>query len=102
MNPSKETLHLQLLGKPYTLVCAADELTRVKEAAQYLDQKVSVLQQQHRQTSLERLALMVALDIADELLTQRAESLDYRDTLESKVRALTATLASALEPVFNE
>lgn len=97
MNPSRETLRLQLLGKPYTLVCGVDEVTRVREAAQFLEQKVKVLRERHRQTSPERLALMVALDIADELLTQRAESVDYRDALERKVRALTATLADALE-----
>lgn len=98
MNLFKDTLQLHFLGKTYTVSCPANESTRLKEAAQYLEQKVNTLYRTHRQAPTERVAIVAALDMAVELLTQQAESLDYRDTLDAKVRALTATLSTALDP----
>lgn len=98
MNTPKEKIQITLLGKPYTMACAAGEGHRLKEAAQYLEQKVKMLQLAHQTAPTEALAIMAALDLAHELLTQKAESLDYRDALEAKMRALTVTLGTALDP----
>lgn len=99
MSLNKETIQIQLLGKPYTMTCPSNEAAQLKEAGQYLEQKIRALQKAHSSAAPDRIAIMVALDLAHELLTQRSESLDYRDSLEVKVRTLTATLEDALEPV---
>lgn len=99
MSLNKETIQLQLLGKPYTMACPSHEAPQLKEAAQFVEQKIRALQKTHGTATPERIAVMVALDLAHELLTQRGQSLDYRDSLEAKVRSLTATLESALEPI---
>ncbi|MFI4957427.1 MAG: cell division protein ZapA [Gammaproteobacteria bacterium] len=99
MSLNKETIQIQLLGKPYKMACPSNEAPQLKEAAQYLEQKVKALQKMHTTAAPERIAIMVALDLAHELLTQRGQSLDYRDSMEAKVRSLTATLEGALEPI---
>jgi cell division protein ZapA len=99
MSLNKETFQIQILGKPFKMACPSNEAPRLKEAAQYVDQKVRALQKTHGTATPERIAIMVALDLAHELLTQRGQSLDYRDALEAKVRSLTATLEDALEPI---
>lgn len=98
MNLNKQTIQLQLLGKPYKMACSSLEAAQLKEAGQFVEQKIRALQKTHGTALPERIAVMVALDLAHELLTQKAQSLDYRDAMEAKVRSLTATLEEVLEP----
>src|SRR5665213_1275699 len=92
MSLNKETIQLQILGKPYKMACPPSEAPQLKEAAQYLEQKVRTLHKAFSTATAERIAIMVALDLAHELLTHKGESLDYRDSLEAKVRSLSASL----------
>jgi cell division protein ZapA len=92
MNPNKDMIQIQLLGKAYAMACPPEETQRLKEAAQCLDQKIRTLSAAHRTLPIERVVMMVALELSHELLALRSESRDYKETLETKVRALTAVL----------
>jgi cell division protein ZapA len=96
MNPTKDTIRMQLLGKTYTMACPPEETSRLKAAAQYVDEKVRALASSHPGIALEQMAVMVALELSHELLTHRHELLDYRESLETKMKALTAVLDSEL------
>lgn len=92
MNSNKETVHIHLLGKPYPMVCPADEAKSLKDAAHYLDQKLQTLARAHPQLPLERLALMAALDLSQECLSSSL----FREDLEAKMRALNHALETEL------
>ncbi len=96
MSLNKDTIRIQLLGKPYTMACSTEETLRLKAAAQYVDEKVRLLAATHRGLPTERMAVMVALELSHELLIHRGELSVYKESLEAKMKALTAALDEAL------
>ena len=88
----KQPINIDILGKRYTFSCQTDEVESLQKAANYLNQKMRDIRDRGRIFGMDRIAIMAALNISHELLTERHHSLDYKEHLEQKVRLLTATL----------
>ena len=63
------TLDIQLLGKEYRVACTPDERDSLLAAVAFLDAKMTEIGAKTRSTG-ERLAVMVALNIAHEFLAR--------------------------------
>lgn len=63
---------VELMGKPYTLKGDVDP-EYMKNVARYVDTKIRELQDIAPQTDVNRLSLLVALNLADELFQSREE-----------------------------
>lgn len=92
----KQPINIDILGKRYTFSCQTDEVESLQKAANYLNQKMRDIRDRGRIFGMDRIAIMAALNISHELLTERHHSLDYKEHLEQKVRLLTATLDDEL------
>lgn len=92
MSDSKQPINIDILGKRFTFTCQSDEVESLQKAANYLNQKMRDIRDKGRIFGMDRIAIMAALNMSHELLTERHESLDYKEHLEQKVRSLTATL----------
>ena len=64
---SADTLEIQLLGKQYHVACPPDQREALEAAAALLDTRMNELAQRTN-TRGERLAVMVALNLAHDLL----------------------------------
>jgi cell division protein ZapA len=101
-----KSLDITIMGRTYKVNCADEERDALLEAVGYLDQKMGEIKASGRVGSLERIAVMAALNIAHELLVARtgapAAHADGNgfDTEEAKrrMRGMQAMLDEALAP----
>ena len=103
-----ETLDIDLLGKTYRVACAPGERESLDEAVALLEARLAALRGKTR-TPSERLAVMVALELAHELVQRQrgavAESTPLagmeqplaREELKRRIDLIEARMVSALE-----
>ncbi|MGH1542523.1 MAG: cell division protein ZapA [Arenicella sp.] len=71
MKPVKEGIKIQIMGKEFAVACEPDEKQNLLDAARYLDESMHDIQKSGKIIGNERLAVMVALNMANELLDLR-------------------------------
>jgi len=94
---STPTLDIKLQGRAYSVACPPEEREALLEAAAMLDAKMADIAKKTRSTG-ERLAVMAALNLAHELVSQKnspAAPLDG-DDLKRRIESMEARLDSAL------
>lgn len=95
------TLDIKLQGRSYSVACPPEEQAALLEAVALLDGKLADVAKKTRSTG-ERLAVMVALNLAHELIAQRNASAGAAsgpfDTTEAKrrIQAMEARLEAAM------
>ncbi|HKY02929.1 MAG TPA: cell division protein ZapA [Burkholderiales bacterium] len=102
MNDKTRALDITIMGRSYKVTCSEDEREPLLRAVAYLDQKMNEIKDSGRVGSVERVAVMAALNIAHELLTAKSspESVDGFDTevLKRRMAAMQASLDAVLAP----
>ncbi len=66
-----KTVDANILGRVYKVACADEERPALDAAVEYVDAKMSEIKDAGRVASVERIAVMAALNIAHELLSAR-------------------------------
>jgi cell division protein ZapA len=92
-----KTLDVTILDREFRVACQEDERTELLEAVSYLDKKMREIRDAGKIASVERIAIMAALNIAHELLTTRLSSGfdmgDFKRRMSSMQATIDATLA---------
>lgn len=83
-------VELSFNKRTYRFDCAEDEAGRLEEIANYVKQKLDNVMIEHGAIGDERLVLMVALTLADELFDARADIDDLLDDQTAKPRKVAA------------
>ncbi len=104
------TLDIKIQGRDYRVACAPEEMSSLQAAADVLNARMNELAKATKSTG-ERLAVMAALNLADELNKARAnpdgtpapaaeKAIDTIDTEDArrKIKAIEAQLDEALLP----
>lgn len=65
------TLDIHLLGRDYKVACREDERADLLEAVTFLDQRMREIRGASKTAGIDRVAVMAALNIANELLRER-------------------------------
>jgi cell division protein ZapA len=68
------TVRLRILDNDYQVACPPDEKEGLLHAARYLDEKMRAIRSGGNVIGAERIAVMVGLNIAHELLQQSGQS----------------------------
>ena len=66
-------LDVTILGREYRVACAADEREELLRAVAYLDSRMREIRDVSKVSGIDRIAVMAALNIANELLRERRE-----------------------------
>jgi cell division protein ZapA len=66
-----KTLDIKILDRELRVACPEDERAELLDAVTYLDRKMREIRDSGKITSVERIAIMAALNITHELLTMR-------------------------------
>ena len=66
-------LDVSILGREYRIACAADEREALMQAVAYLDTRMREIRDVSKVSGVDRIAVMAALNIANELLRERRE-----------------------------
>lgn len=88
---------VSILDRSYTIACKPEERQELIESARMLDRKMREIRDSGRIIGTERVAVMAALNIAHELLEQRAREQGYTVELKARLQAMQDKVAAVLE-----
>ena len=90
------TVTVRIFNKEYQVSCESDEVLALKKSATYVDEKMREFKENSAVLGLDRLAVMVALNIANDFIVgiQKAESV--QSTQDENLKALSGKLEQAL------
>jgi cell division protein ZapA len=86
-------VNIKILDKDYQVACTADERAALLDSAQLLNIKMKEIRDGGRVVGLERIAVMAALNMANELIRSR----DQGETLETKAKAKLKAMRERVE-----
>ena len=90
------TLDVTILDREFRVACPDEERTELLEAVAYLDKNMREIRDAGKITSIERIAIMAALNITHELLTTRLgtgfDMSDFKRRMESMQAAIETVL----------
>ena len=88
---------VRLLDREYQVACPADERSALLDSAEYLDAKMRVVRDSGKVAGLDRIAVISALNLANELITLRRSGSAVDSDVGAKLKALRERVESALE-----
>lgn len=95
-NPGSESeiATVRILDREYQVMCTPAERRGLMEAALYLDGQMREIRESGRLSSVEKIAVMCALNMADELLKLRQQNLDRSEKVDQRILDLARKLES--------
>jgi len=66
------TLDVSLLGRDYKVACKPDEQAELKDAVAFLERRMQEIRENSKTSSVERVAVMAALNLAHDFQRSRA------------------------------
>lgn len=91
-----EPISVSILDREYQFTCKPDEREALKEAAQLLDGRMREIKATGNLMALERIAVMTALNMSDEILRLRSAGEERQQRLDNRIRRLADELEDAL------
>ena len=92
-----KTITVKILDKEYQVSCNANEVEELRQSANYVHDKMREVKKSSSVVGLERLAIMVSLNIANDFLREKEKS--FQD---NNMQALTGKLEKALLRLKNK
>jgi cell division protein ZapA len=90
------TVSVKILDKEYQVSCKQDEVDALTTSARYLDQQMRRIRESGKVFGLDRIAVMTALNLSNELLQKRDAVDGVQHQAEVMVRQLTDRITEAL------
>jgi cell division protein ZapA len=91
------TLDVTILDREFRVACPSEERAELLDAVAYLDKNMREIRDAGKINSIERIAIMAALNIAHELLTMRLgngfDMSDFKRRMETMQAAIDTVLA---------
>jgi cell division protein ZapA len=88
---------VRLLDREYQVACPADERSDLLDSAEYLDAKMREVRDSGKVVGLDRIAVISALNLANELIKLRRNGSSVDADLGTKLQRLRERVESALE-----
>lgn len=97
MSQSPEPVTVRIVDREYRVMCTPDQRRTLLESALFLDQQMREIRDTGKISSMDKIAVMAALNLAEEVLKLRQQMHERRDQVDSRVRDLADRLDRALE-----
>ncbi len=95
-NAKVKTLDVTILDREFRVACPEDERAELLEAVSYLDKKMREIRDTGKVATVERIAIMAALNIAHELLTTRLGTGFDMGEFKRRINFMQATIDATL------
>ena len=89
---------IRILEKEYHVACPAAEKPALVAAAELLNLKMREIRDSGKVVGLDRVAVMAALNLANELLKTQGQDEELKNIVGLRIRAMREQLDSALGP----
>lgn len=91
------TVSVKILEKEYQVACPDDQVDALTASARYLDRQMSEIRDSGKVFGLDRIAVMAALNIANELIANKGQVAQVSELVDDKVADLTKRVSAALQ-----
>jgi len=88
---------VRLLDREYQVACPAEERSNLLDSAEYLDAKMKEVRDSGKVVGLDRIAVISALNIANELMLLKRNGTSVEGDVGAKLKTLRERVESALE-----
>ena len=92
----KNTVKVRILEKEVQMSCASEDEDNLKRAARHVDQSMSEFRQRNFSASVEKIAIVTAINMANELLRASASS-GNNEELGKKIASMQLMIEEVLE-----
>lgn len=102
MSEQSPLVTVKILDRSYRIKCEHEEAPQLRRAAAYVDSQMRKLRHSGRVNSSESLAVVVALNTANELISSQVQQAQHKAQLEEGIMKLTQAIDQTLakqEPV---
>jgi cell division protein ZapA len=89
---------VRILEKEYHVACPAEEKPDLLASAELLNRKMREIRDSGKVVGLDRVAVMAALNLANELLKTQGQDQELKEIVGLRIRTLRERLDSALGP----
>ncbi len=96
MSKNTSPIKVTILDKEYLIGCEEEEKESLRQAVDYLNQQMAEMKSGGGVIGAERIAVMTALNITNELLAYKKENQDYNYTVDSTLKRLQNKINDAL------
>ena len=96
MNRTHAQVSVRILDKEYQVACPADERTDLLDSAEVLNAKMLEIRDSGRVVGLDRIAVMAALNMTNDLLHAQARDRLLEGDLSSRLKIISERVESVL------
>lgn len=96
MSREQQPVTITILDKEYMVACPEEERPALIESAKYLNARMREVRDGGKVIGAERIAVITALNIIHEMLTQRREAKEYTAAVGATVQRLRVKVDAAL------
>jgi len=96
MSNKKAQVSVRILDKEYQVECAAEERTDLLDSAEALNEKMREIRDSGRIVGLDRIAVMAALNMANDLLHSQERDKYIDGDLSGRLKLMSERLETAL------
>ena len=96
MSSDPSRISVKILEKEYHVTCPVDERPALIDSAEYLNRKMREIRDSGKVIGLDRIAVMAALNIVNELLQSRGHDAGVETDLATRIKAMRERVESAL------
>lgn len=89
---------IRILEKEYQVSCPAEEKANLLASVELLNKKMREIRDSGKVIGLDRIAIMAALNLANELLKRAGDDRQLKDVFGPRIRAMSARVDEALKP----
>jgi len=98
MSDSIARVTIRILEKEYHVACPADEQAALIASAELLNRKMREIRDSGKVVGLDRVAVMAALNLANEYLKAKSSDEELQSIVGLRIRAMRERLDEALGP----
>ena len=96
MSEQSDTVAIKLLDREYLVKCPYEKIADLQDAANYLDAKMRESTENSKIMNLERIFMIAALNITNELITLKRQKSSYIDNISQRIQDLQNKIDQAL------
>ncbi len=102
MENEKKTLKVAIFGSEYTLKANAADSAQVYQIAEYVDDKMREIQNLRPNRPLHQIAILAALNIAEELFTLRESGTEDLSGFKEKIKEISNKLELGMKKLSED
>lgn len=96
MKEANDVVVIRLMDREYQVKCPPEKLADLQEAANYLDAKVRQTHENGKTLSIDRIIMIAALNISNELLSLKRQKNNYIDNMSLRIQEIQNKIEQAL------